>query len=50
MAKVKVVVFMTDKNDEYYQKWTLWYSYVFDHKVRRKAIEPILELKKIGES
>ena len=54
MAKVKVAVFKTDKNDEYYQKRTLWYSYVFDHKVRTnyywKAVEPILELKKIGES
>ena len=43
-----------NKNDEYTQKRTLWYSYVLDDKMRTnyswKAVEPILEMRKIGES
>ena len=54
MVKVKLAIFKTNKNDEYCQKQTLWYSYVFDHKMRSsyywKAIEPILELRKIEKS
>ena len=52
MVKVKVAVFKMNKNHEYCQKQTLWYSYVFDHKVRTiyylKTVDPILELRKIG--
>ena len=43
-----------NKNDEYLQKRTLWYSYILNDKMRTnyfwKAVEPILEMRKIGES
>ena len=43
-----------NKNDEHWQKRTLWYSYVLDDKMRTnyswKAVEPILEMRKIGKS
>ena len=54
MDKVTVAIFTVNINDEYYQKLTSWLSYVFDHKMRTKsdwgAVEPILELRKVGES
>ena len=54
MDKVEVAIFTVNTNNEYCQKLTSWLSYVFDHKMRTKsdwdAVEPILELRKVGES
>ena len=54
MCKVKVAIFKVNTNDEYCQNLTSWLSYVSDYKVRTKndwdAVEPILELRKVGES
>ena len=42
-----------NKNNEYWQKRTLWYSYVFDHKMRTRnnwsAVEPIWETRMVGK-
>ena len=54
MTKVRVVTLKVNKKEEHWQKLTLWYSYVFDHKMKTnchwKMVEPIMELRKIGES
>ena len=48
------MIFKHNKRNEYGQKQTLWYSYVLDDKMRTtyswKPVEPILEMRKIGES
>ena len=52
--KVKVATFKMNKNYEYCQKLSLWYPYIFGHKMRTiyywKAVEPILKLRKIDKS
>ena len=53
MTKVTVVILKVNEKEEHWQKMTLWYSYVFDHKMQTnchwKTVEPIMELRKIGE-
>ena len=53
MGKVKVANFTVNIKDEYYQKQTSWWFYVFGSKKRTKndwdAVEPILELLMFGE-
>ena len=48
------MIFKLNQHREYGQKLTLWYSYVVDVKMRNtysyKPIEPVLEMRKIGES
>ena len=54
MVKVEVVILTVNTNDEYCRKQTSWLFYVFEHKMESKsdwdAVEPILELRKVGES
>ena len=53
MVKVNDAILVMNNDDEYWQKLTSWYSYVFDHKMRTiynwKAVEPILKLRKMGD-
>ena len=53
VGKVKVANFTVNIKDEYYQKQTSWWFYVFGSKMRTKndwdAVEPILELLMFGE-
>ena len=53
MGKVKVANFTVNIKDEYYQKQTSRWFYVFGSKIRTKnnwdAVEPILELLMFGE-
>ena len=48
------MIFKQNQHNEYGQKRALWYSYILVEKMRTtyfwKPIEPILEMRKIGDS
>ena len=54
MKFIYVLKMEVNKKYGYCQKRTLWYSYVLHDKMRTnyswKAVEPILEMRKIGET